>query len=509
MWLYVKRNGTTGVKHDATNNIYEYLQLGSDYEFTLFIQAKGSNIIKEVDFKTLSNNTNSESINIGASITTNQNLSSIGSNTVIAQSYGLHTSYQIEYTKKMIQENNEPWKSANTQLISAANNALGKNHNAIESLVNYNFYDSTAAEKKIGNTNQKRLYGDANEAYTLALAYKLTGNTSYADKAIYFLNNWAFINKEYRGNGYDQAFGDGETLVAKTWLTSHGYQSYQKYKLPHYYDQSSAELRLVTSANAFLFAALLIKDYSGWSTSEQNKFTQWVTNVYEKQGTSNMLDNDDFIYNNAGAWSVLGKVLIHAWNNDITELQADVTRIKDILNHSLEPFTKGGRNVPHMWPAEVNRGATGMWYTYYSIAPLSAAISILDNHINVNLLYWENTHGSTMKDAVDKFFYYTQNTSKWTTDTGYSLGGNVPKTSNWGGPFFEAMGYLFNKPSFNSWANAGKPYLYTLVAAWHVPTLFQPELNQSSGQEDESNDQSNTSSTSGTFTIDPVAKEFY
>ncbi len=55
-WLYVKKTEKTGVKHYANNNIYDYKILASNYEFTLFVQAKGSDVIKEVDFRTLSTN---------------------------------------------------------------------------------------------------------------------------------------------------------------------------------------------------------------------------------------------------------------------------------------------------------------------------------------------------------------------------------------------------------------------------------------------------------------------
>ena len=53
-WLYVKKTGSTGQKNDASNNIFEYKILASDYEFTLFVQAVGSDVIKEVNFRTLS-----------------------------------------------------------------------------------------------------------------------------------------------------------------------------------------------------------------------------------------------------------------------------------------------------------------------------------------------------------------------------------------------------------------------------------------------------------------------
>ncbi len=56
-WLYVKVNKTTWKKNNWNNNIFEYTNLGSGYEFTLFVQWVWSNVIKKIDFKTLAKNT--------------------------------------------------------------------------------------------------------------------------------------------------------------------------------------------------------------------------------------------------------------------------------------------------------------------------------------------------------------------------------------------------------------------------------------------------------------------
>ncbi len=52
-WLYVHELKTTGPKHDAIDNAYEYTNLGSDYTFTLFIKGNGSESVKELVFSTL------------------------------------------------------------------------------------------------------------------------------------------------------------------------------------------------------------------------------------------------------------------------------------------------------------------------------------------------------------------------------------------------------------------------------------------------------------------------
>ena len=100
---------------------------------------------------------------------------------------------------------------------------------------------------------------DASAAFQLALRWKLTGETKYADAAVNILDSWAAVCKKIDANDANQY------LCA-------GFQGY-------------------TFANA----AELLRDYSGWSESNQLKYKQWMLDVWfaknhhfvETHGTGN------------------------------------------------------------------------------------------------------------------------------------------------------------------------------------------------------------------------------
>lgn len=381
-----------------------------------------------------------------------------GTTLATAQSYGLYTSEQINKTKELAQNGIEPQASAYRILINLADSALTKSHRAVESLKSWQFYSATPEQLEQMNLEQSYLSNDANYAYKLSLAYKLTGEVKYADKAAYFINAWASINKEYIGVGFT---GDSSST----------------YKTPYYANQTNADLNMATSGLGFIQAAILIKDYTGWSNADKTVFSTWCTNVYRKN-TDTLLQAKDWWVSDVGVTVRLGIIMHHAWEGDASVIiNEDIPFIKNLLNLQLKTLTKGGYNIPDMLAYETEKGTTGMWYTTWTLASFTASMEIIHNHTGVDLFRWNNTNGSNMEKALDRYFIYAKTPSNWPyLEHDGSTSGTItkiPQPGSWGGTLYEAMGEKYNKPEWKKWAG-GPSTWFTTQLNWNVPSLLQP-----------------------------------
>ena len=381
-----------------------------------------------------------------------------GATLATAKPYGLYTSEQINKARELVKKGAEPQTSAYLKLMKLANSALNKTHHAVASLKSYQWYTATAAQKEEMNRQQHYLSEDANNAHELALAYRFTGETKYAEKAAYFINAWARINKEYIGVGFK---GDSSS----------------NWKTPYYYNQTNADLIMVTSGAPLIQAAILIKDYTGWSSTDQEVFSRWCTNVFRKNSDT-LLQNKDFLINNTGISARQSIILHHVWQGNTSALiNEDIPMVKKMLNLQLQTLTDAGYNIPDMLPHEVRRGNQGMWYTAWALAAFTNAMEIIQNHTGVNLFRWENINGSNVEKALDRFFIYAQKPNSWPwLDKSGNTNGHVtkiPQPGSWGGTLYEAMGIKFNKETWKKWAG-GPTVWFTTQLNWQLPSLIQP-----------------------------------
>ena len=119
-----------------------------------------------------------------------------------------------------------------------------------------------------GKENYGLISEDAASAYQLALRWRLTGETKYADDAVRILNAWVDVCKKI------DAKDNNQYLCA-------GFQGY-------------------TLGNA----GELLRDYEGWEQADQNDFKTWLRNVW-------IAKNEWFIDNHGGS----GVCDLHYWSN--------------------------------------------------------------------------------------------------------------------------------------------------------------------------------------------------
>ena len=152
----------------------------------------------------------------------------------------------------------------------------------------------------VSGENYGNIMRDASAAYQLALRWKISGETKYADAAVAVLNAWADKCKKITANDNNQY------LCA-------GFQGY-------------------TLGNA----AELLRDYEGWASNDQNDFKTWLRTVW-------VAKNEWFVDNKGGS----GTCDLHYWSNwelaNLASLMAIGIYLEDValINKVYRNFREG------------------------------------------------------------------------------------------------------------------------------------------------------------------------
>ena len=337
----------------------------------------------------------------------------------VAGVHNMHPIEQLRFVKYSIVKRTEPYYTAYRSLIKEADLIIDnkQEHNAIENFYIPGYYQDPVTHRK----NVAGMDSDAYAAYATALAYRLSGDKKYGEKSLYFLKAWYTINKAY--SGYD------------------------------------GELALARSACGLLIAAELMNDTELWSVVERNQFNRWVVDVYQKSGNS--------IRNRKNNWADWGRYasLLSA---SITENRAEVNENVRLIKSDL--FTKIAPDG-HM-PEEVGRNADGMWYTYFSLSPLTAASWIAYNITGENIFELESSEGASIKKAVDFLLYYVQRPSEWPWHENPTKG----NPSKWPGNLVEALNGIYNNQAYSNYVAGSRPIIYKDHFTWTFPTLMPLSL---------------------------------
>lgn len=154
-----------------------------------------------------------------------------------------------------------------------------------------------------GKENYSYAMYDAAAAYQMALAWKLSGNSKYADASIAILDAWAATCKEITSNDANQVLAAG----------AQGY----------------------TFANA----AEIMQTYSGWTTTKIAEFKQWILKVFASK-------NKSFLDNHTGS----NVCALHYWSNwDLVNMCSYLsigilTENNDMVNFVVNYFYNGVGN---------------------------------------------------------------------------------------------------------------------------------------------------------------------
>ncbi|MCC5928813.1 MAG: alginate lyase family protein [Cyclobacteriaceae bacterium] len=325
----------------------------------------------------------------------------------------MHPNAQIEFVKHKLENKESLYQEAYAQLLQYADTALAASHRALEDFDVPGFYIDAERHR----TNSKSLQHDSFSAYACAMAYRLSGEEKYAEKAIYYLNAWARINQKY--SNYD------------------------------------GSLVMAYSGPGMVIAASLLKDYKGWTAIQQSQFHNWVSNVYKVA-----CDEIRIRKNNWADWGRYGSILSAALLGDASEVRENVRLIKSDLFHKIA-------SDGHM-PEETRRGNAGIWYTYFSLAPITAACWVAIQAGEENLFLFEE-NDTSLKTALDYLLHHSKNPQDWVWHENPHSG----SPSTWPGNLFEALQGLYPDTPYGIFAEPARPIVYpTHHFAWTFPTLM-------------------------------------
>lgn len=161
----------------------------------------------------------------------------------------LHTSEDFKRIADKVNANAEPWKTGWTKLTSNAHAASSYTPSPQATVIR-GACSGCAAE------NYSKLFNDAAAAYALALRWKISGTTSYADSAVKVLDGWASTLKVISGTS-DKYLASG----------IYGYQL----------------------ANA----AEILRSYSAWPSSSFNALVQMLKSVFYPMNHNFLVNHND------------------------------------------------------------------------------------------------------------------------------------------------------------------------------------------------------------------------
>ena len=331
----------------------------------------------------------------------------------------MHPEQQITFVKKQIRQKQEPYQAAYRQLIETAESALTAPSHELEDFSVPGYYQNPEGHQR----NSKSLQTDAFNAYCCALAYRLSGDNKYGMKACELMNIWAKVNKKYSDF-------DG-TLV----------MSY--------------------SGNAMVIAAQLMSESKLWKKADHALFDQWVVNVYRK--ACNEIRERS---NNWADWGRFGSTLCAVYFNDREELNENIRLIKSDLFHKIA--------ADGSMPEETRREGNGIWYTYFSLAPMTGACWLIYNATGENIFTLEN-NGISIKSAIDYLLYHNLHPNEWKWFENPRTGPG----DRWPGNLLEAMSGIYHDERYVEFVKPNRPLIYPEHHfTWSFPTLMPLTLTK-------------------------------
>jgi hypothetical protein len=252
--------------------------------------------------------------------------------------------------KARVEQKVEPTLTAWQELEAAADEALDREPHAPAEWFVPLYYEDGEGHVKA----KQGLQDDANAAYSLALAYRITDDIRYARAAVRLINAWGTEVKSLK-SGEDSGLSFS-------------------YHFP-----------------ALIFAASLLESAECWPVNEQAVFKRFVR---EKALPINTMARD----NNWGNWGLVLVLACAAYTDDQALFDAGATRWKEFIEsqiaddgHLIHEVNRAGNK---------RKGDYGIWYSNFSLFPQTIAAEIL--RVNgVDLYDYESPSGRSLRQAYE------------------------------------------------------------------------------------------------------------
>ncbi|MBD1425739.1 alginate lyase family protein [Sphingobacterium arenae] len=333
----------------------------------------------------------------------------------------LHTQDQLTFVRGKVDGGLEPWSSAYDDFIDKADAFKTISHHATDTVYVPKYYEDTPGHRAA----KAGILSDGHGAYTTALAFSLTGDTSYAEKAIYFLNAWAQTNVAI-------SHADDSRLIAAYGMAG------------------------------LLAAADLLMGHTVWPTIDKNQFKVWLEDVYVPAVATTKAWTD-----NKGDWGTFAVAASYHLLEDDTKLTFEINRVKLRMDKNIA-------SDGHM-PKEVLRGVNGLWYTYFALTPITMTAQLALNRDQDDIFNFVPDTAGTLKQALDYLHYYVQHKDEWPH---YPMGAGGPQDDDWPVDLLEAMNDFYDD-EYETFVSGHRPikggYDGTTIthSGWFYPTLMK------------------------------------
>ncbi len=246
------------------------------------------------------------------------------------------------------------------------------------------------------------LENDTRAALVLSLAYRLTGLDKYAIKATGFMTAWASTCREAKGR--------------------------------------EAKLYLVYKGFRFLRAYQYLENFS-WN---RGPFEVWLRYVYRPAA-----EGIKKSANNWGSWGHLGCIMVDSiLAPEFLDRDAD-----DLEAHVGQSIGPDGTLIH-----ETKRTLAGIWYSYFSLAPMFRAATELNGHGSKNLY-------PLILPGFDWFFRYCVNPDSWPYRPRPGFLGEIQKLlwphsgylqrpyakNGWPAQLLEVAATVYDRPEWLEW----------------------------------------------------------
>ncbi|WP_407320254.1 alginate lyase family protein [Isoptericola halotolerans] len=255
---------------------------------------------------------------------------------------------RVDVVSARIAAGTEPQVSAWDQLQEALAADLAREPDAPEVFFVPWFYN----DPDVHRAARDGLQHDANAAYRLALAYRITGDVTYGEHAVEFLDAWTDV--------------------------------------PCFRTSEDSALAFSYHFPAMIYAASLLRDQPVWPAADEAEFAAMIGTEALRVGKS--IDGG---MNNWGSWALALESAIGGYLDDDALLAEVAASARAKLDHQI---AADGHLVE-----EVGRnggvGDYGIWYSHFSLAPTVLTAEVLDAH-GLDLYGYENSQGATIEDAT-------------------------------------------------------------------------------------------------------------
>lgn len=328
-------------------------------------------------------------------------------------------SSEIKAIKNKVNANQEPWKTAYNKLMNTGSDesygSVGWAMNLpVQSVIfkgkicdgdKHNY----CTDRPSGSSSDRNDYNAAisigKAVRNLGLAYALTGEAKYADKAITLINAWC-VNSDTRMNPR--------------------FTNFQSY------------IEICITIPGIFYGADLIWDYQGWDANNRQKFKDWTVEILADAMNYSNDDGWRNMRNNFQNWRLVFIASASVIADSVDSRNYAFKQWKDFISRQMNP--NGSMKY------ELTR-STALDYSMYAINAMSQVAEIA-RHYGVDLYNYELSDGRGLEKALDFYTKYVSDPSaprRWLND-GYKQDGGYNGSTNGNAQVYE-LAYTFKGKS--------------------------------------------------------------